>query len=130
MLAKRITATAAVAVWIVTLAYAGGPARWELAHTYQHLIEGVGSALNAPTVAFGLPILGLGPRTFQSVVVTVVIWGVAWLGPIILLVGIWRVRTREALSDWLLLGGVLYGSVMLLFLVVIAVSLWLPFSLL
>lgn len=123
-------ASAALLIWLATLVFIFGPARWEYAHTYKHRIESLGSSLPILTEEVGLSLLGLGRTGVLSTFVVVLVWGVTWIGPLILLLGTWRVHSREALSDLLLFGSLLYGSFLALFLTVTAVSLWLPFSLL
>ena len=117
-------------IWLVTLAFIAGPARWELAHTYQRLITELGDSLPLLTSIIGLPVLGLGASTFLSIVVRVLFWGVIWVTPLILLIGVWKASTREVLSDWLLFGGALYAVLMTLFMALVIVSLLLPFGLL
>lgn len=127
---RKVLGSVVVLIWLVTLAFVSGPARWEYAHTYEYRIEELGDALPLLTVVVGLPILGLGSLTPESFVVRVLFWGVTWVGPAILLIGMWNAESRDVLSDWLLYGGTIYLSLMLLFAVIVVVGLWLPFSLL
>lgn len=127
---KQALGSVILLVWFITLAFISGPVRWEVAHTYQHLVDRLENSLPLPTKVVGLPVLGLGALTPLSIAIVMVFWGVAWLGPVFLLLGIWRTTTWKALSDWLMLGGTFYTSTMFLFVVVIVFSLWLPFGLL
>ena len=128
MLTRRLIALASLLIWLLILAFLTGPVRSEYAHTYAHRIQPLDS-IPVITNVVGLRLLGLGRSTFLANVVVVVMCGVTWIGPIVLLVQSWRVDTREMLSDWLLYGGLLYATIMGLFLLLVAFSLWLPFSL-
>ncbi len=128
MTIRKILGTVIILIWLMTLAFISGPARWELAHTYQHLIEDMAESMPLLTSVVGLPILGIEQGRPGSVVVRVLFWGFTWLGPLIRLVGIWRAKARDVLSDWLLYGGTIYCSIMVLLALVIAVSLWIPFG--
>jgi len=128
MLVTRLLATVVVVVWILTLLFLAGPVRWELAHTYAHAIGSMRDALPLPTVHVALPILGLGETTPGSLLVRGLFWAFAWSLPIVVLAGVWR--SRGDVMAWLMLGGMLYLSVMAAALAVVAFSLWLPFALL
>ena len=126
----RALATTALLIWLAALALASGPVRWELAHTYEHWIDGAGSSLPVLTTAVSLPVLGLSSSSLPSIAVRTLFWGLAWLGPATLLIGVWRARSREGLSDCLLFGGALYAASIILAVLLVSVGLWLPFSLL
>jgi len=81
------------------------------------------------TKVLGLAILGIGPSYPGSILLRISIWGFSWLAPIVLLVGVWRAQSKETISDCLVYGGATYCSFMFLLVVVLAVSLWLPFAL-
>ncbi|MGV8039734.1 MAG: hypothetical protein AB2L07_06560 [Thermoanaerobaculaceae bacterium] len=130
MRVRRVLGSIVIVVWLGTLAFVAGPARWELAHTYEHWIDGLGKNLPALTTIVGLPILGVGTPSMTSTLLRVPFWAFAWLGPVGLLIGAWRIESQQALAEWFLYGGALYLAVMLLAFVVMAVSLWIPFSLL
>jgi hypothetical protein len=127
---RRAVATAAVAVWLITLALLWGPARWELAHTYAHWIEGTDGNLPALTPAVALPVLGLGEPGMRAVAVRLLFWGFLWLGPVVILILVWRARTREELVEVLLLSVLTYGALVVFLSALLALGLWLPFSLL
>jgi len=126
----RALATAALLIWLATLAFVSGPARWEFAHTYEHWIDGLENSLPMLTKEVSLPVLGLGPSSLPSLLVRTVFWGLAWLGPLALLAWVWRSGSRQQLSECFLMGGTLYGASMLLATLLVLVGLWLPFSLL
>ena len=130
MMLRRILSSVVIIVWLGTLAFVAGPARWEFAHTYEHWMDGMEMYVPELTSIVGLPFLDLGNPSLMSSILRGLFWAFAWLSPVGLLVGIWRIKSPQALSDWLLYGGALYLSIMLLAFVVIAVSLWIPFSLL
>lgn len=130
MIFRRMIGTAVILIWFITLGFVCGPLRWEFAHTYRNLINGFEDSLPVLTTVLGLPVLGIGDQTFMSIFVVVVLGGITWLGPATLLVGVWRFPNREKFSDWLLFGGSLYVAIILLFTILLAVSFWLPFSLL
>ena len=130
MRTRRILASALLLAWLGIALFVGGPVRWEVAHTYGHLIEGAVGDLPTLARAVALPFLGVGESSFGSTVVcwTVLAW--AWLGPVALIACVCRARSGEAVSDCLLFGGAAYWSILLAVLAVMAVSLWLPFALL
>lgn len=127
---RRVSGSIAIVVWLGTLAFIAGPARWEFAHTYEHWIEGLGTALPTLTTTVGLPILGIGTPSMTSGLQRGLFWAFAWLGPVGLLIGVWRIKSQQTLAEWFLYGGALYLALMLLAFAVTAVSLWIPFSLL
>ncbi len=128
MRTRKSIATAALAVWLSVIALAFGPVRWAFGHWFEHLIEGADGSLPALTADVSLPVLGIGPSTVSSGLVRLLFWGFVWLGPLALLIGVWRATSREALSDLLVYGGGLYatGLAMLVFLTLL--GLWLPFG--
>ncbi len=126
----KAAATAAVVPWLIALVLVSGPVRWELSHTYEHWIEGVGSDLPALTTAVALPVLGIGPSRPSGLLVRWVFWTVLWLGPAPLLLLVWRSDAQRRLLEVLVLGGGGYAGVVVLFAIVVAMGLWLPFSLL
>ncbi len=130
LMPRKVAATAALAIWLAVVALVWGPVRWEFAHTYQHWIEDWESHLPVLTTAVSLPVLGLGSSTVASFLVRTLFWGLAWLGPAILLLGVWRARTPESLTELLLLGWPLYAASLLLLLVLVILGLWIPFGLL
>lgn len=127
---RRVLGSIVIVVWLGTLAFIAGPARWELAHTYEHWIEGLGKNLPTLTTIVGLPILGVGTPSVTSMLVRGLFWAFSWLGPAALLIGAWRIKSQQTLAEWFLYGGALYLAVMLLALAVVMVGLWLPFALL
>jgi hypothetical protein len=130
MMLRRVLGSIAIVVWLGTLAFVAGPARWELAHTYEHWIEGLGKNLPALTTTVGLPILGVGTPSMTARLLRGFFWAFAWLSPVGLLIGVWRIKSQQALAEWFLYGGALYLAVMLLAFAVTVVSLWIPFGLL
>lgn len=128
---KQALGSVILLVWFITLAFISGPVRWEVAHTYQHLVDRLENSLPLPTKVVGLPVLGLGALTPLSIAYSYGVLGGCLVGS-----GVFAPRnmacatTWKALSDWLMLGGTLYTSTMFLFVVVIVFSLWLPFGLL
>lgn len=125
---RRIVAFGAIGIWLIALGFVSGPARWEFAHTYEIWIKGFEKNLPELTTVLALPLLEIGESSALSIFLSGAICAIAWLGPVVLLVGVWRAPNREALSDWLLYGGALYASLMALFVALIAVSFWLPFG--
>ncbi|MFQ5525516.1 MAG: hypothetical protein ACE5GX_04575 [Thermoanaerobaculia bacterium] len=126
----RALATAALLIWLATLAFVSGPARWKFAHTYEHWIDGLENSLPMLTKEASLPVLGLGPSSLPSLLGRIVFWGLAWLEQLALLAWVWRAGSRQQLSECVLMGGALYGAGMLLAMLLVAFGLWLPFSLL
>jgi len=127
---RKIAASVVVLLWVGTLALLAGPVRWEFAHTYSHWVGPAGTALPAPTLVVALPVLGLAPNSFAAAGVQLLFWGISWLGPAAILAGVWRAASPEIALERFLFGGALYGSLMLLLALVLAVSLLLPFGLL
>jgi hypothetical protein len=125
---KKILANSAILPWIATLCFIVGPVRWELAHTYGHLIEDLGDSLPLLTRALSLPVLGIAPSSPSAHVVAVLIWGFIWLGLAGLLASIWRAGTREELLDRFVYGGSLYAGGVLLIFTLTVVGLLLPFA--
>jgi len=130
LIERRVSATSVLLLWIVTLALLAGPVRWEFAHSYSHQIAGAGADLPTPTLDLALPILGLGAGSLAASLVKLLFWGICWLGPGLMLLGVWRAASPEAVLERFVFGGALYGSLMLLLAIALAVSLWLPFGLL
>jgi hypothetical protein len=128
-LAYRIVASAALVVWLAALIFVAGPARWEFAHSYRHLVSGLGNMLPVPTLLIGLPVLGLGEPTPGTVAVRVLFWLIVWSGPAALLSVVWRVSDAR-MTQWLLAGAMLYGALIVLLTVIVVFSLLLPFGLL
>jgi hypothetical protein len=118
----------AILPWIVTLGFIFGPVRWELAHTYGHLIEELGDSLPVLTRGLSLPVLGIAPSSPSAHAVAVLIWGFIWLGLAGLLGSIWRARTREDLLGRFVYGGSLYAGVVFLLFTLTVVGLALPFA--
>jgi len=129
MRADRILSFSVIVIWLITLIFVAGPVRWEFAHSYGHWISGIGDELPLPTALIGLPILNIGEVSPSSIAVRVVFWSAVWLGPIILLLGVWR-AIPENVANWMLYGGVLYATIVISLAIAICFSLWLPFSLL
>ena len=130
MLGKRIFATAALLTHLAMLIVVSGPFRWELAHTYEHMIMGAEGYLPVLTNIIALPILGIGSHDLLIGVAVSLIWCVLWLPAFVLLFGVWRIQLERKLDDWLLYGGMLYVSISFLIFIVIILSLVLPFALL
>ena len=129
MTTKKALATAALLPWIVTLGFIFGPGRWELAHTYGHLIEEAQHSLPLLTRGLSLPVLGIAPPSPGALATFVLFWGFAWLGLAGLLALIWRARNREELLDRFVYGTVLYAGCVLLLFTLTVVGLGLPFAL-
>ena len=127
---KRISVTAALLVYLATLAVVCGPMRWELAHTYEHIVSGTEGNLPLLTEYIALPILGIGSHGAAVGFLVFLIWSILWLPVVVLLVGTWRIRSEKMLDDCLLYGGFLYLSATLLISVVVIISFLLPFALL
>jgi hypothetical protein len=125
---KKILANSALLPWIVTLCFIFGPVRWELAHTYGHLIEEPGDSLPLLTRALSLPVLGIAPSSLAAHATAVFFWGFIWLGLAGLLASIWRATTREDLLDRFVYGGSLYVGTVFLLLTLTIVGLALPFA--
>lgn len=127
---RKFVATTILLVWIIGIGFLAGPARWELAHTYAHLIGSVRDALPSITIHMALPILGLATPSSLALPVQVLTWG--WLsgGPLILLVSVWRQASSSGVTDWLLYGGLVYWSVAFVITSVFLVGLLVPFALL
>ena len=127
MVARKALGSLALLIWLGTLAFVSGPVRWEYAHSYAHLVEDAGNELPLLTVVIALPVLGLASPTFGSVLLQLVFWSVTWLGPVAILFGVWRAENQSLVTDRLVYGGGLYGSVIVLFATLVAVSLRMPF---
>jgi hypothetical protein len=125
---RKLLATAALAVWTVCVYLLTGPIRWELAHTYHHLIEHTDYQLPAPTRTIALPVLELGPDGVGVWLVRWVFLGLAWLGPPLLLVAVWRASSEHEVTERLVYGGALYVAVFALLTILFALGLWLPFA--
>jgi hypothetical protein len=126
---RRALALAGLTIWIATLALLSGPARWEIAHTYAHWIDGAEESLPLLTDTVALPVLGLAETNPLSLTVRLLFWGSVWLGALALLRLVWKAQTREHLVEVLVLVAAIYVPLLILLLSVFAVSLWLPFSL-
>lgn len=119
----------AILLWLIALAVVTGPLRSALGQAYNlRNIEKLGGSVPLLTFVFGLPAIGIGSAP-AAVGVGILIWGIAWLGPIVLLVGAWRAPSPESLSDWVVFGGTVYMSVVVLLGILVAVGLWLPYCL-
>ena len=127
---NKILATLVIGLWLVVLGFVSGPMRWEFQHTYAHWIEGAGADLPSLTKSFALPVLGLGSSGAGAVLLRCLVWSVSWLLPLFLLVRVWRSASRLRLVEVVLMGGLGYGSAMALLTALLALGLWLPFSLL
>jgi len=128
MTTRKVLASAALLPWLVTLGFIFGPTRWELAHTYGHLIEEVRHSLPLLTRSLSLPVLGIAPSSSAAYATAILFWGFIWLGLAGLVTSIWRARTREDLLERIVYGGTLYaGGAFLLFTLTI-VGLALPFA--
>lgn len=124
---RKTLASAALLPWIVTLGFIAGPVRWELAHTYGHLIEEAQRSLPLLTRSLSLPVLGIAPSSPAAFITAILFWGFIWLGAAGLLWSIWSAPTRKALLDRFVFGGTFFaGGVFLLFTLTI-VGLALPF---
>jgi len=130
MLHKRILASLVFLIWYFTVGFICLPVRFTFAHTYMHWIGDAGSDLPMLTRVVGLPLLGLGNYSAISFLFVCLVWAITWLGPLVLIVATWRIRSENKLQDMLIYGGTLYFAVVFLLAVVVAFSLWLPFSLL
>ena len=128
MRTKKILASVAILPWIVTLGFIFGPVRWELAHTYGHLIEELGESLPVLTRGLSLPVLGIAPSSPAAHATAFLFWGFIWLGLAGLVAWIWRARTREDLLDRFVYGGTLYAGVVFLLFTLTIVGLALPFA--
>ena len=130
MTIKKVIASAALLPWAITLGFICGPVRWELAHTFNHLLEGSDGSLPLLTANLSLPVLGIAPFSPAAVTTAVLFWGIIWLGLGGLIVLIWRARTREDLLDRFLFGSTFFAGYVLLLFTLTAVGLALPFFLL
>jgi hypothetical protein len=132
---RRLFASALLLLWLALLGLITGPLRWEFAHSYAHWIAGLGDTLPLPTYYLGLPLLGL-PSPGGSIWTGAPVWPavlcglIAWAGPLLLLLGVWRAPSRLALLEWLLLAGGAYALALLAIGLGALFSLWLPFGLL
>ncbi len=123
----KSVATVALLPWFVILAFLSGPVRWELAHAYDHLVQGLGTDLPLLTLRLSMPVLDAGSTGGVGLVTAILFWSFVWLGASWLIVLIWRSRNREDLMDRFVFGAAFYfGSVFLLVSAVV-VGLWLPF---
>ena len=129
MTTKKVLASATLLPWLVTLGFIFGPGRWELAHTYAHLIEGTQDSLPLLTRSLSLPVLGIAPSSTGALAAAILFWGFTWLGLAGLLALIWRARTREDLLDRFVYGAALYAGCVLLLFTLAVVGLALPFAL-
>lgn len=127
---RKVLALTGLATWVSVLTFLSGPARWELAHTYGHLIDGAEGDLPALTASVALPFLGLGPDGFVHALTKLLVWSVLWLGAAALVWLAWTAPDRRALTERLVLGLTIYVPAVVLLVSVLAVALWLPFSLL
>lgn len=127
---RKAAATGVVLLWTATLALLAGPVRWEFAHSYAHWVAPARETLPAPTDTVALAVLGLAGDSVSTALVQLLFWGIAWVGPAAILVGVWRAESAESVLERFVFGGALYASLMLLLSLVVAVSLWLPFGLL
>lgn len=125
---RKVLATAAVVLWLATLALISGPARWEFAHTYAHWIEGAERDLPSLTRAIALPVLGLTDSTFSPTALLYL--AAVWLWPLAALWFIWRAPSRTTLQEIMSFSIALYGTLVFLASALLALGLWLPFSLL
>ncbi len=130
MTTKKVIASGALLPWVITLGFICGPVRWELAHTFNHLLEGSDGSLPLLTANLSLPVLGVAPFSPVAVATAILFWGLTWLGLVGLFVLIWRAKTREDLIDHVVFGGAFYAGYVLLFFTLTAVGLALPFLLL
>lgn len=128
MILRKSSATAAIAAWLSVIALAFGPLRWGFGHDYESWIARAKASLPALTASVSLPVLGIGPSTASSVLVSGVFWGFAWLVPIALLIGVWRAPSREDLLEVLVYGGGLYTAVLAFLVFLSILGLWLPFG--
>ena len=128
MTTKKTLASAALLPWLVTLAFIFGPVRWELAHTYGHLIEEAQDSLPLLTRTLSLPVLGIAPSSPGTFAVAVLFWGIIWLGLFGFVGAIWRARTREDLLERFVYGGTLYAGCLLLLFTLATFGLALPFT--
>ena len=129
MTTKKILASAVLLPWFVSLGFVSGPVRWELAHTYGHLLEDAQYSMPLLTRDLALPVLGIAPNSPGALATAIIFWSFIWLGCAGLFVSIWRARTREELLDRFVYGGTLYFGCVVLAFTVTAVGLALPFAL-
>ena len=127
---RKLAAGVTLALWLAVLALAAGPMRWELQHTYGHLIEGAEEHLPQLTRLVSMPVLGPGGSGPVELLVRIVFWGLTWLGPAAIGLAVWRADSRQSLVEGLLLGSLCYGAMMILVVLLVSFGLWLPFSLL
>ena len=128
---KKVFAGAAIALWLVVLAFVSGPMRWEFQHTYAHWIGDLdGNTLPTLTGTVSLPILGIGEPGLGRLLVRCVFWGVVWLVPCAIIFVVCRAKTRQNLVEALLLSAIGYVAALALFSAVLMLGLWLPFALL
>ncbi len=127
MKTKRILASAALLPWAVTIGFILGPLRWEVAHTYEHLIGETQYDLPLLTLRLTLPVLGIAPASTGARIVSILFFSLVWLGLAGLYVLIWRARSRDDLLDRFVFGSTFYFGSVAFVVTLVAFGLALPF---
>lgn len=126
---KWILLTVGLWLLLLVLVLVCVPIRWELAHSYAHLIKDTGNELPALTIKLGLPLLGIAYSGVGSIFISLAIWLILWGGILFILFKLARASTTEQIRDIMVIQGGFYGSIVVIISILFIFSLWLPFSL-
>ena len=128
MLIRRLYLTGFLAIWIAFVCFLPG-AVTGFGHTYGHwtsFLNRNGHSLPIPPIAeyISYPILSGNSALFYMY------FGVLFLVPSVLVIGIWYIRDRIALLEWFCYGFCTYMGFFISSIIVISFGLWSPFALL